>query len=124
MGVVTLLLTVPEWDMSVASVAGVLLGTAGAFMLCGFLLWVPAGVWIGVQVEILPRLGRGAAFAVLGVLLGGMLSGGLVLVSGNASWPESLGVVGQSATAAGVSSVLGWGLAEMQRRRPPSSAGT
>ena len=111
---VLLLLSVREWDMSAASVVGVIGGTAAAHAGCGLVVWVPAGAWVSRRVA---GVARPAAFAALGVLIGTVLTLVLVLLSGNASWPGSLGVVGLNAAGAGLASVLGWAVVVARGRR-------
>lgn len=112
-GVLVLMLTVEEWDMSGPAVAGVLLGTAAAYALCGLLLWVPVAAWVSRRLPLRPPglhvvlFAVPGLFAVLGAVIGAGVCGVLVLASGNATWPSSLGVVTQNAVAAGVASVLG-----------------
>ncbi|NQX34151.1 hypothetical protein [Herbiconiux sp. VKM Ac-2851] len=120
-GVLAMVLTVEEWDMSGPAVAGVLLGTAAAYALCGLLLWVPAAAWVSRRLPLRPRGLRVVLFAVglfalLGAVIGAGVCGLLVLASGNATWPSSLGVVAQNGAAAGVASVLGWVVTSAVRR--------
>jgi asparagine N-glycosylation enzyme membrane subunit Stt3 len=121
-GVLAVVLTVEEWDMPGPAVAGVLLGTAAAYALCGLLLWVPAAAWVSRRLPLRPPGPRVVPLAVLGLfaLLGAVIGAGvcglLVLASGNATWPSSLGVVAQNGAAAGVASVLGWVVASAVRR--------
>jgi asparagine N-glycosylation enzyme membrane subunit Stt3 len=121
-GVLAMVLTVDEWDMSGPAVAGVLLGTAAAYALCGLILWVPAAAWVSRRLPLRPPGPRVVPLAVLGLfaLLGAVIGAGvcgvLVLASGNATWPSSLGVVAQNGAVAGVASVLGWVVASAVRR--------
>ncbi|MCS5715185.1 hypothetical protein NVV95_11550 [Herbiconiux sp. CPCC 205716] len=109
-GVVVLLVSVGVggggWDMSIGAALGVLGGTAGAYAVCGLVVWVPVAAWL------VRRGARHVAAALLlaglGVVVGGGITAVLVLLSGNASWPGSLGIVVREAGGAGVASVVGW----------------
>lgn len=83
--VTALFVIVDEWDMADSSVLGLLLGTALAYGLCGALLWLPAGTWLSRMLRGVPLIGRAIVFAVFGFVLGALVTGILVLTSGNAT---------------------------------------
>ncbi|MGI9822074.1 hypothetical protein [Agromyces sp. Marseille-Q5079] len=114
---------VEDWDMAASSVLGLLLGTALAYGLCGALVWLPAGAWLSGKLRRVPLIGRAIVFAVFGFVLGTVVVGTLALISGNATWPNSLGVVLQHAMVAAAASLLGWMLATVNasRRRRTSA---
>ncbi|MEZ2371540.1 hypothetical protein [Arthrobacter sp. RCC_34] len=116
LAVMGLLAAPGDGDVPMGTLLALLLGTALVFAALGAAIWLPLALLVERRFARLSDLARTVIITALGFGIGALFVTVLTLLSGNATWPESLGLILRAGTAAALASLAGCLVAYALRR--------